>query len=56
MVRIQRNQFDYMKHFDEPTCLILFIVDNTVSTVTSMNETTTLQLSMVVDNGLIHEC
>ena len=42
-----------MKHFEEPTCITLFNVGNTISTVTSMNETTALQLSTVVDNGLI---
>ena len=40
-----------MKNFDGPTCN-----DNFISTVTCMNETTTLQLSTVVDNGLIHGC
>ena len=56
MIRKQRNQFDKMKHFDRPTCLILFKVENTISTVKFMNETTTLQLSTVVGNGLIHGC
>ena len=56
MIRKQRNQFDSIKHFDQTTCLILFHVDNTISTVTSMNETTTLQLYIVVGNGLIHGC
>ena len=42
-----------MKHFQEPTCITLFNVGNTICTVTSMNKTTALQLSTVVDNGLI---
>ena len=53
MIRKQRKKFDQMKHFEEPTCITLFNVSNTISTVTSMNETTALQLSTVVDNGLI---
>ena len=53
MIRKQRKKFDQMKHFEEPTCITLFNVGNTISTVTSMNETTALQLSTVVDNGLI---
>ena len=56
MIRKQRKAFDQMKHFDGLTCVILFNVDNTISTVTGMNETTALQLSTVVDNGLIHGC
>ena len=45
-----------MAYFDGPTCLILFNADNIISTVTNMNETTGLQLSTVVGNGLIHGC
>ena len=56
MIRKQRKQFDQMKHFDGPTCLILFNVDNTVSTVRGMNETIALQLSTVVGIDLIHGC
>ena len=48
-----KKKFDQMKHFEEPTCITLFNVGNTISTVTNMNETTALQLSTVVDNGLI---
>ena len=55
MIRKQRK-FDQMKHFDGPICLILFNVDNTIPTVTGINEATALQLSTVVGNGLIHGC
>ena len=54
MIRNQTKHFDQMKHFDKPTCLILYNMDYTISTVTGMNEATALQLSAVVDNGLIH--
>ena len=56
MIRKQRKEFDQREHFDGPTCLILFNVENTISTVTAMNETTALQLSIAVGNGLIHGC
>ena len=45
-----------MKHFDGPTCFILFNVDNTIPPVTSMNKNTALQLSTIIGNGLIHQC
>ena len=56
IIRKQRKKFDQMKHFDGPNCLILFNVDNTISTATGMDETTAPQLSTVVCNGLIHRC
>ena len=45
-----------MKHFYGSTCLILFNVDNTISTVTDMNKTTVLQLSTNADNGFVPGC
>ena len=56
MIRKQRKEFDQREHFDGPTGLILFNVENTISTVTAMNEATALQLSVAVGNGLIHGC
>ena len=55
MIRKQKNVVK-MKHFHESTCLILFNVENTIPTVTSMDDTTALQLSTGVGNGLIHGC
>ena len=56
MIREQNKNDCHMKRFDRPTCLILFNMDNTIATVANMNETTALQLSTLVGNGLIHGC
>ena len=45
-----------MKYFDQPTCLILFNIDNTISSVTCLNEINTVQLFAVVGHGIIHGC
>ena len=52
--REREKTFVQIKHFDGPTCLILFNMDNAIATVANMNETTVLQLSTVTGNGFIH--
>ena len=56
MIRKQKKWFEQMKHFYGSTCLILFNVDNTISTVTDLNKATVLQLSTNADNGFVHGC